>query len=382
MEQIPLRPLRLLFPRDLSERLYYCLPFKNLITSDTTRRNCAIMLPKVLYSHNPDFYCGARQIPYLTSRSSYTCETSGTKPWLTDCISGTSHVFAIQIRWKSSDISSFETDPMVPGSTIRAMSSTKTTAPVSASSTDHPSASDSRGTKIAIGIAVPIGILTILAGAFLFWLRKRKRTRAVQQQGSGVPEINDKQPPPAYPTDIVEVPAQSARLPGISELRGQPAQPRDVNEAYSRPIHPQNVAEASMQPHFPTSVAEMSTEPFSIANPVEAPTEQSHSAPVAKDIPQRPSVTRKAVPAEMPAGTSGSATVLENTLHDGPGVEQPKSGAVASSTDSQREQKINQLKQEQARLQERRKRLIEFQKLDVEEEALRKQLEDLEGRGP
>jgi hypothetical protein len=55
-----------------------------------------------------------------------------------------------------------------------------------------------------------------------------------------------------------------------------------------------------------------------------------------------------------------------------------QTGTSASSTSAELQDKIDRLKNEQGKLGERRKRLAELQRLDEDEEALAKQLAELE----
>ncbi|KAI9770347.1 MAG: hypothetical protein M1839_003224 [Geoglossum umbratile] len=246
---------------------------------------------------------------------------------------------------------------MTPGSTIRQVSAAKTS---SATSTDSPrnGGSGISGARKSAAIAVPIVVVFVLAFVMLawWWARRRTRARAAAVAGptqSNLPEGDEKLPSP-HLAGIAEVHAQSANLPYVSEAPAYHFYPTGSVEAASQPAAPRNVAEAPTQLGHPTSVAEMPTGPSDFTALVEAPTE-----------------------VETPGG---DIEVSDPPTSDQAVVQPEQAAASASSTNSELEDKINQLKKEQARIEERRKRFTELQRLDEQEEALAKQLDELERR--
>lgn len=83
----------------------------------------------------------------------------------------------LEIRWQSSDLASITSNPATP--LPSASSDTSQSTPTSTSSA-VPSSGLTTGSKIAIGVVVPIAVLAVL-GTFIFlWRRKRKSRRVVQ----------------------------------------------------------------------------------------------------------------------------------------------------------------------------------------------------------
>ncbi|KAF2455856.1 hypothetical protein BDY21DRAFT_365089 [Lineolata rhizophorae] len=101
----------------------------------------------------------------------------------------TSNVYAIQVRWQASDLSVLETDPLRPGQSPTPSTSSSSIIPLqtgenSTINADSDDSSDnsglSTGAKIGIGVGVPVGVLAVAAAGFLLFWRHRKRKQARQ----------------------------------------------------------------------------------------------------------------------------------------------------------------------------------------------------------
>jgi hypothetical protein len=190
-----------------------------------------------------------------------------------------------------------------------------------------------------------------------------------------LPEEDEKLPPP-HLTRIAEVPAQSAN---VFEAPAHHFYPTDVVEATSQPVASRNIAEAPTQLGHPMHIPEMPTEPSNSTTLEESLTEVAQAGRQPRETTQPTPIPQESIPAAAPTEAPSSDTEVGDLRTSDQVVTQPEQTAVReSSTSSELEDKIDRLKKEQAKLEERRKRLTELQKLDEQEEVLAKQLTELE----
>ncbi|KAF2806535.1 uncharacterized protein BDZ99DRAFT_501347 [Mytilinidion resinicola] len=260
------------------------------------------------------YYCGNEDTFCVSSNTAMTYVSS---------------VYGIQIRWKSSDLSILETNPLTPGLSIHRttsastmLSTSSTTSPltgaISSTTSQHsaldpstslltsvlpivsaPAASNSlsTGTKAGIGVGSAAIVFLALACSFILF-RRHKRSK-----GS---DSNHDNHGPAPETVQTTKATSNALDQKMSELRGSSSTP-------ASPYSPQTPIISKLNPHSPVpSHAVLSGEPsFSKSDP-------------------RP----------------------------------PSLGAISDDGH------LQQLKQEHARVQEQKNRLKQLQQLDEQEENL------------
>lgn len=120
-------------------------------------------------------------------------------------------VFAIQVRWRSSDLNMLETNPTRSGEAITPTAATASSGQTSNDSTatvtskgsgtttstgeSTPLADDgsiSTNTAIGIGVGVGVGVIAVCLIAFLLWRRRSKRKQKVTSpDGKGFTELQD-----------------------------------------------------------------------------------------------------------------------------------------------------------------------------------------------
>lgn len=138
---------------------------------------------------------------YNFSKCIATTATVLTMPATTQpLITTTPLVYAIQVRWKSSDLNALETNPTrsgvtitpTPTSTVADQTSTaaSTGTPASASSTASSNSSSdgsnfSTGAAIGVGVGVGVAAVIVTIIAFAFWRRSKSRKRAALSPAEG-----------------------------------------------------------------------------------------------------------------------------------------------------------------------------------------------------
>lgn len=143
----------------------------------------------------------------------------------------------IEIRWQSSDrlstitsaTSTIATTTAAPAATSSAVVPTPTLSP---SSPATPRPQPSNDSKIAIGMAVPLAILAVCAGLFLFWRRrqgKRDEARDCHQASQGQVHVRTMQK-----SDYLEGDCAVGQQPGYYELDEQRS-PRELDSKVYSP---------------------------------------------------------------------------------------------------------------------------------------------------
>lgn len=115
------------------------------------------------------------------------------------------NALGIRMVYQSSDLSTSTSSTSKPASnTAQTTSSTSSSSTSSSSPTSTPSSGLSTGAKAAIGVSIPLAVLAILVGVFLWWRRRSQRYNAV---GTGQPAYHspttDNKAPPLYGGDPV-----------------------------------------------------------------------------------------------------------------------------------------------------------------------------------
>ncbi|KAK8012000.1 hypothetical protein PG989_000260 [Apiospora arundinis] len=92
--------------------------------------------------------------------------------------------YAIQVRWQSSDLSSFETDPTVPGSTFQGPTATSTPDPGDDGPLRLP-------LNIVLAICIAVFLIALLLGivAWLFWRRHFWKQQTIHRQLASTPDL-------------------------------------------------------------------------------------------------------------------------------------------------------------------------------------------------
>lgn len=138
---------------------------------------------------------------YNFSKCIATTATVLTMPATTQpLITTTPLVYAIQVRWKSSDLNALETNPTRSGVTItptptstdadQTSTAASTGTPASASSTASSNSSSdgsnfSTGAAIGVGVGVGVAAVIVATIAFAFWRRSKSRKRAALSPAEG-----------------------------------------------------------------------------------------------------------------------------------------------------------------------------------------------------
>ncbi|KAF2093789.1 hypothetical protein NA57DRAFT_80790 [Rhizodiscina lignyota] len=230
------------------------------------------------------------------------------------CSQGSSSAFAIQVRWQSSDIphlqaASTTIDGMattilntglgvgagVSASIAEQTSSSSTTASSPASSSTSTSHGGlSTGAKAGIGVAVPIAVLSIIAGVLYFLWRRRRAKRLATARSTSDP------PPPelgnhaiAYATGpgqtmVTSAPQIRQQIPSANMgqwpiRQSSPTQPQQPQQAYLPLAHLTRAT--PVQQSYPYSQIMQQTETTTIPQPFPAPI-PLHSHPASP--PQQP----------------------------------------------------------------------------------------------
>lgn len=137
---------------------------------------------------------------YVWSKCIATTETTYTLALPSvSAITTTPLVFAIQVRWKASDLNALETNPTKSGETITPTSpsasagqtATSAAATATASTTSNADSASgdggglSAGAKIGLGVGVGVAALVLGILAFLVWRRKSKTHQLVSTSEEG-----------------------------------------------------------------------------------------------------------------------------------------------------------------------------------------------------
>lgn len=210
--------------------------------------------------------------PYSKCRSTalttYTTSNEITPAFLTTTLE---LVYAIQVRWRESDLTNLETNPTVYGQTMTASATASAAARTTATATSTSAADEngndgddkglSTGTQIGIIVGVVAAVVGLAIGAYLLWRRRSDKKRQPLGQ-------DDMKPGDHYQ----HLSEESLTATNNNGLRGGIAL---ANSPVS-PLSPANMASASSTAatpasEMPASTAFASEMPGSQMHPVEAP---------------------------------------------------------------------------------------------------------------
>ena len=231
----------------------------------------------------------------------------------------------------------------------------------------------SAGAKAGIAIGVVAGVALLILIAFLLLRRSRnKRFEAIDEskRESFYPVQNDPVPPPAIMNNWIPPTASTTPATELESNDGSSSIQRSSQNTYSPPVTENRmsplpnslrvgVAGDSRQadiPDFPTGARNLSKSNIdALSDPGIEPIHEMEATP---------GPMNQAIPGSFP-GTSASQDDFSDKVF------------VSQSGPNDNLSKIQEIEAAKARLQERRKRLVELQYVDEEEEKLNHQLATL-----
>ncbi|KAF4536560.1 Cg16707-like protein [Lasiodiplodia theobromae] len=206
--------------------------------------------------------------PTSTALTTYTTSNEITPAFLTTTLE---LVYAIQVRWRESDLTNLETNPTVYGQTMTASATAsaaaRTTATATSTSVADENGNDSNdtglstGAQIGIIVGVVAAVIGLAIGAYLLWRRRSDKKRQ--------PLAQDDMKPGDHYQHLSEESLTAANNNGIA-LANSPASP----------LSPENMASApstamTLASEMPASTAFASEMQGSHMHPVEAPASNS-----------------------------------------------------------------------------------------------------------
>ncbi|KAK8096220.1 hypothetical protein PG999_014242 [Apiospora kogelbergensis] len=159
-------------------------------------------------------YTGPQTFPDMPYRKCISAGASS-RTFVEDRVTHTSRnmVYAIQVRWQSSDLSKFETDPTVPGSTFNGPTATSTPDPGDDGPPRLP-------LNIVIAICIAVFLIALLLGvvAWLFWRRHFWKQQTIHRQLASTPDLSeshfrDQQHSESSPTQPTAIFTRQPRAP-------------------------------------------------------------------------------------------------------------------------------------------------------------------------
>jgi hypothetical protein len=297
----------------------------------------------------------------------------------------------IQIRWASTDMSTLETHPLTPGLHYPYTATVTTTPnPSNASSTNGSPASASSiapsslstGAKIGIGVAVPVGVILLLILSILFFLKRRQRKRSptiskgpTEKTMSETDPHADAAPEVCSPREVVAQAYDEGPL--VQDSSAEAPTTALHHEASGSQLHeaPANIAATELPARTP-STRTRQTVTGSIANsPRELSAEPARielEEPAAVATPSLPvSAHRHSLQSHQSEEAASTTESAANTLDS---LTDPLVASLVGRDE------IAVLKERQARLQAKKNRLLELQRLEEEEEGVRQQIARAEAR--
>lgn len=190
-------------------------------------------------------------------------------------------VFAIQVRWQSSDLSNLATNPTVPGQTwtptstasaeTRPTATAASTSSATAASNDDDDNDDdiddfddlSTGAKIGVVIGATVAAMAMIIGAYLFWRRRSKKRHQEQMDQDAVK--------PGTPYQQLSDENLSSEQQGGIALSNSPVSPLTPANAFSASTNTIGTNLSVPRTEMPGSTAFASELPASHAQPVEMP---------------------------------------------------------------------------------------------------------------
>ena len=295
------------------------------------------------------------------------------------------HAFGIQVRFQSSDLSILALATTVvnptttpPPATGTSIVTTSSLAPIPVSSGDL-----SQGAKIGIGVSIPLVLVISALVAFLLFRRRRKATRTdTWAASSNLPEVLHTQTSsasqyvfdPKPPTD--QAPARGYyKHPHDNTVEVDSIPSRVANTYCTQPI--ENIANFSIpvvSPSFTTTVSplfpsgavpppvfEADNSPYQRAHATELPAKQSKGE-------SQPESTVTALPASYQFGNPA------------PQVEPEEKVVIAGPSLTEVNDEISYLESQQQKMQLKRERLKQMEKIEEEEARIQEKLAQLRKR--
>ncbi|KAK8021720.1 hypothetical protein PG990_006858 [Apiospora arundinis] len=129
-------------------------------------------------------YAGPQTYPDIPY--SKCISTRSSRTYVNEAITKTERnmVYAIQVRWQESDLSNFETDPTVPGSTFNGPTATSKPNPGDDSPPHLP-------LNIVLAICIAVFLIAVLLGivGWLFWRRHFWKQQTIHRQLASTPDL-------------------------------------------------------------------------------------------------------------------------------------------------------------------------------------------------
>ncbi|KAE8453332.1 hypothetical protein EG329_011400 [Mollisiaceae sp. DMI_Dod_QoI] len=319
-------------------------------------------------------------LPWGSPASTYT-QTSGTTVLVVDAVTDTvvltTFLTTTIIPSGQNPFTSTFTDPnsaaiteiigVTTTSTAETTSTSSSTAPTSIATGGSSSKGLSTGSKIGIGIAIPLFVI-LLALAIVWYIRRRKKNGLVssiepEQNDGGLPE----------PTTNIQELAETEKItPNVRtqlEADGSPVHELDSSHRPSRHELSSNTAIIRTELHdSPSDVShELSTSPVQQHKAVSA------SSPLA--------TSPKAVPSQPIASEEQSASSFPQPWENPVDSEFGQSQQTGLDEESEAAE-LARLEEEVARVRQKRERLQELQALETREEELERSIQEKKNRGP
>ncbi|GME54834.1 cg16707-like protein [Neofusicoccum parvum] len=213
-----------------------------------------------------------------TGSSTYTASNEITPSFLTTTMP---LVYAIQVRWQSSDLSNLETNPTVFGQTYTPTASasaaartTASAATATASTTDSDDDDDdgiddfddlSTGAKVGVVAGATVGLVLVVLGVYLFWRRRSKKHHFNKDSPDGMKPGTPYEP---LSEDHLAVPGEGQNGIALGHSPVSPLSP--ATSAYSPQVSSHTLG-ASLASEMPASTAYAAELPASHVQPVEMP---------------------------------------------------------------------------------------------------------------